>query len=293
MRDRLLDALAGGIRVYDLGRPLFVGMPQSPAHPEYRLVIPRRHGDLVRGDGSSGANELIMTGGHVGTHIDALAHISFRGRLHGGVDAAAAQIGGRFSELGIETVEPMVARGVLLDVAKVLDERCARHDSTGVQSRPDIAAPCCPADYEVTPSDLDAALCLTGVDPAPGDVLLIRTGWGRNFDDRARYEGDESGTPGPGEAGAQWLADLHPRAVGSDTIAFDRIPAATVDYLLPAHRLLLVEKGIHIIEVLNLEELAAAQIYEFTFILSPLKLIGATGSPVRPLALVDLNGHGD
>jgi hypothetical protein len=101
--------------VFDLGRPLFAGMPQSPNHPEFRMALQRRHGDMVRADGSSAANEILVTGGHVGTHIDALCHVSFEGKLHGGVDAAAAQAGGRFTELGIETVAPIVRRGLLLD----------------------------------------------------------------------------------------------------------------------------------------------------------------------------------
>jgi kynurenine formamidase len=269
MTDRLLEVLADGLCVYDLGRPLFVGMPQSPAHPEFRLVIPRRHGDVVRGDGSSAANEMILTGGHVGTHIDALAHISYQGELYGGVSVATAQSGQGFSALGIDAVSPIVTRGLLLDVPRAL----------GVEE--------CSPDCPVSPADLDAACELTGTAPAPGDVLLVRTGWGRHFDDRAKFEGDTAGAPGPGEEGARWLAQFSPRAVGSDTIAFDHIPGGTSQYILPAHRHLIVECGIHIIEVLDLERLAADGVYEFTFVLSPLKLVGATGSPVRPLALVD------
>ena len=114
----------------------------------------------------------------------------------------------------------------------------------------------------------------------------MRTGWGRHFDDRVGYLGQASGVPGPGEAGAQWLAALAPRAVGSDTIAFERLAPGAGHALLPAHRVLLVEAGIHIIEMLDLERLAARQVREFLFVLSPLPLVGATGSPVRPLAVV-------
>jgi kynurenine formamidase len=269
MTDGLLEALARGVRVYDLGRPLFVGMPQSPAHPAFRLVIPRRHGDIVRDDGSSAANEMILTGGHVGTHIDAIAHISYRGELHGGVSVSSTQSDQGFSALGIDAVAPIVARGLLLDVPRAL----------GIEQ--------CGPDHEISPSDLAAALALTKAQPAPGDVLLIRTGWGRYFDDRVKFEGEACGAPGPGEAGARWLAQFGPKAVGSDTIAFDHIPGSSPNYILPAHRLLIVDCGIYIIEVLDLERLAVDKVYEFTFVLSPLKLVGATGSPVRPLALVD------
>lgn len=262
--DPLLEQLAAGVRVFDLGRELFAGMPQSPNHPPFRMALQRRHGDMVRPDGGSAANELIVTGGHVGTHIDALAHVSHDGMLHGGVEAAAAQTGGRFSSLGIETVEPLVCRGVLLDIPAVL------------------GAPCRPA-YEVAPDDLEAAC---GVPLGPGDVALIRTGWGRHWDDPVAYLGIDTGVPGPGEEGAKWLAAKGVRAAGADTIAFERIEPGRGHAVLPGHRVLLVEHGIHIMETLALEQLAAAGVREFVFILSPLKLVGATGSPVRPLALV-------
>jgi kynurenine formamidase len=257
----------GEVAVFDLGRPLFAGMPQSPNHPEFRMALQRRHGDMVRADGSSAANELVVTGGHVGTHIDALCHVSFRGKLHGGVDAAAAQAGGRFAELGIETVPPIVRRGLLLDVPRAL----------GREALP----PAC----EITPGDLDAALALAGADPAPGDVLLIRSGWGTRFGDRDAYIGAESGVPGVAEPGARWLSARQPVAVGADTIAFERLAPGQGHALLPAHRHLLVEAGVYIIEAMDLEGLAESGVREFLFVASPLKLVGGTGSPVRPLAI--------
>ncbi|HLI14638.1 MAG TPA: cyclase family protein [Acidimicrobiales bacterium] len=264
--DALLAALETGIEVFDLGRPMFAGMPQSPNHPEFRLALQRRHGDVVRADGSSAANEVIVTGGHVGTHLDALCHVSFEGRLYGGLDADDAQRGGRFAALGVETVAPFVCRAVLLDVPRALGlGRCA------------------PA-YEITPEDLEACAS-SQARPRPGDVVLIRTGWGQLFDDRDAYIGRSSGVPGPGEAAARWLAATSPRAVGDDTIAFERLAPGAGHALLPAHRVLLVEAGVHIVEMLDLERLAAAGVYEFFFVMAPLALVGATGSPVRPLAL--------
>jgi kynurenine formamidase len=92
--------------------------------------------------------------------------------------------------------------------------------------------------------------------------------------------------PGVGEVGAQWLADRRVHAAGADTIAFERLPPGGGHSLLPAHRILLVENGIYLIEAMNLDGLAAARAYEFMFVLAPLALVGATGSPVRPLAVV-------
>lgn len=268
MSDPILDAIAGGVRIFDLGRPMEVGMPQSPNHPQFRIALARRHGDSVRADGGSAANELIVTGGHVGTHIDALSHVSQAGRLHGGLDAAEAQRGGRFSELGVETIAPMVCRGWLLDVPAALGLRA------------------CAPGYEITPGDLAQAASEQNVNVQPGDVVLVRSGWAQRWDDREAYVGFASGVPGPGEAGARWLAALEPRAVGADSIAFEHLAPGAGHALLPAHRVLLVEHGINIIETLDLEGLARARVDEFVFVLSPLALVGATGSPVRPLAVV-------
>lgn len=266
--DALLEAVRRGVRAYDLGRPLFVGMPQSPNHPRFWHSLARRHGDMVRADGGSAANDVIFMGTHVGTHIDALAHVSHDGRLYGGADAYQAGVGGRYVELGAHTIKPMVRRGVLLDIPRVL----------GVDA--------CEPGYEITPADLAAAERAQGTPVGRGDVVLVRSGWGKRFDEGDAYQGLASGVPGVSEAGAQWLAQRQVHCVGADTIAFERLAPGAGHGLLPAHRVLLVEHGIYIVETMNLEEIAADQVYEFTFVLSPLAIVGATGSPVRPLALV-------
>lgn len=269
MTDPLLDLVRRGVRIFDLARPLSIGMPQSPNHPAYWHTLPRRHGDMVRADGGSAANDLIVTGTHVGTHIDALAHVSHEGQLHGGVDAVAAGTGGRFLAHGVHTIAPMVCRGVLLDVPAAL----------GIDA-------CEPA-YEITPADLDAAQAHAAVRVQPGDVVLVRSGWGRRFDEGSEaYLGTTTGVPGVAAAGAGWLAERGVHAAGADTIAFERLAPGGGHNLLPAHRILLVDCGIYIVEALALEELAAAGIGEFTLVLIPLNLVGATGSPVRPLAVL-------
>ncbi|GAA3738965.1 cyclase family protein [Leifsonia bigeumensis] len=269
MTDALLDAVSAGVRIFDLGRPFFAGMPQSPNHPKYTHTLPRRHGDMVRPDGGSAANDLLVMGTHVGTHIDALAHVSQDGLLHGGANAGDACIGGGYPTHGVHTISPIVRRGVVLDIPRAIDIEV-----------------CEPA-YQVTTADLDAAVARQGARIDAGDVVLIRTGWGRRFADGAEaYLGTSTGVPGISEAGANWLADREVIAAGADTIAFEWLPAGSGHSVLPAHRVLLVEHGIYIIEALDLEELADAGVHEFTFILVPLNLQGATGSPVRPLAVV-------
>lgn len=260
--DALYDAA-----VYDLGQPLFRGMPQSLNHAPYRMLVDRRHGDLVRPDGGSAANEVIVTGCHVGTHVDALAHVSQDGLLYGGIRAADVQSHHGFAALGIETMDPVVCRGVLLDVTSL----------HGV----DVLEP----GYEVTPADLAASSERTGVDLRAGDAVLVGTGWSRCWNDGAAFLGHDSGVPGVGEAAARWLAERRIRLTGGETVAYERIAPGRGHQTLPVHRILLVEHGIHIVETMRLTPLLDSGVNEFLFILAPLKLVGATGSPVRPLAV--------
>jgi kynurenine formamidase len=266
MQQRL--ALVEGADVYDLSQTLEQGMPQSLNHTPFRMALARRHGDAVRPGGGSAASEMIVTSSHVGTHLDALCHVSQDGRLHGGVDAMAAQSTGRFSEHGIETVPPFLGRGILLDVASHLGFEVL------------------PPGYAITAADLERTALGEGVEIRAGDAVLVRTGWLAHWDDPAAYLGHQTGVPGPDEAAAQWLCSLGVRLTGSDTVAYEVIPAGAGHRVLPVHRTLLVDHGVYICETMQLDELARDRRYEFLLLLIPLKIKGATGSPVRPIAVV-------
>lgn len=263
-----------GVRAYDLSLPLFNGMSQSPNHPRFTHALVRRHGDMVRDDGGSAANDVIVMGTHVGTHIDALAHVSHEDRLHGGASAHEAQQGGRFEDHGIHTVGPILRRGILLDVPGFM----------GLEA--------CPPGYEISSTDLAETAKSQAVTIEPGDVVLIRSGWGRNFreDQPDLYLGHETGVPGVGAGAAEWLADRKIFAAGADSIAFECVAPGNGHRVLPAHRILLVDNGIFIIESLQLEELAGERLFSFGFIALPLRFMGATGSPIRPIALA-WNAH--
>ncbi|MEV8039714.1 cyclase family protein [Arthrobacter sp. NPDC080082] len=267
--DVLLSAVTGSTQeVVELGHPHFTGMPCSPNHPGFRMTLIRRHGDMVRPDGGSASNEIIVTGGHVGTHVDALSHVSHEGMLHGGVDAADAQRGGKFSQLGADQIPFLLRRGLLLDIA-------ALHGVEALE-----------AGQAITAKDLQDAADAAGVSPRSGDVVLIRTGWARHFEDPARYLGQTDGVPGPDVEAARWLASAGIVAAGADTTAFEHIPAGKGHSVLPVHRIMLVENGIHIIEHLNLEDASRHELTEFTFVMAPLRIVGGTGSPIRPVAVV-------
>lgn len=268
MSDLLTEIVSRGVRTFDLGRQLRTGMPQSVNHPQFSHTLPRRHGDMIRADGGSAANDMITTGTHVGTHIDALAHVSQDGKLYGGADAGASCLGGKYVEHGVHTIEPMIRRGVLIDVAA----------HQGVD--------CLDAGYEITVDDLTATLAATGDEVREGDVVLIRSGWGSKFAEGASYLGADTGVPGIGEAAAYWLAKRGIHAAGADTIAFECLKKESGHGALPVHRVFLVEQGIYIIEALDLEGITGSGVVEFTLVLVPLNIYGATGSPVRPLAVV-------
>jgi len=258
-----------GARVIDLAHPLERGMPVSPNHPAFQLAMMRRHGDMIRSDGGSAANEMFLLGGHVGTHIDALGHVSQDGLLYGGIDASSSQSNHGLTELGIDTVDPIFCRGVMLDVA-------AYHET-------DVLDP----GYEVTVEDLVGASEAAGVAVVGGDAVLIRTGWADHWRDSDLFRGQVAGAPGPGENAARWLVDHDVRVTGAETIAYEVIRPGEGHATLPVHRILLVEAGINIMEVMNLTDLAEASVHEFLFVAAPLKIVGGTGSPMRPLAVVD------
>lgn len=262
----LLASLVTTGRVYDLGQPLFPGMPISNFHPPYLFTLMVRHGDQVHPNGCEASNELIVLSGHTGTHLDALGHVAEHGRILGGRSATEAQRGGRgLVEHGIETTAPIVARGVLLDVPAY----------RGVDLLPGSAP--------VTAEELEAVAARQGTEVREGDVVLIRTGWIRHWPDPAAYRGDQTGEPGPDASAAEWLAARKVCAAGSDTIAFEARPAGGA--ALEAHAVLIARNGIQIMEIVNCEELARDRVHTFLFVATPLKIVGATGSPIRPIAI--------
>ena len=266
----LIDRLARA-RVFDLEQPRFAGMPVHPAHkPGYFYGLHRRHRDSYRPDQHgprSGASGVLTMMEHSGTHIDALCHQACDMTLHGGVKVDDVERMDGYRRYGAETMAPIIARGVLLDIANL----------KGV--------PQLPQNYAITADDFVAAAGAAAVTVTPGDVLLVRTGFATAWTDETVY----LNAAGVSKSGNIWAADQGVRAVGADNMAWDcmteRDPETNM--VLFGHAHLLVTHGIHIIENLNLEELAEARIHEFAFIGVPLKFRGATGSPIRPLALID------
>jgi len=253
------------LEVIDLEQPRYVGAPTYPVHfPGFHYVLHRRH-EPGLGVARTGASGLITCAEHSGTHIDALCHQAENLTMYGGCTVTAQiQTPAGFTELGVETIPPIIARGVLLDVAAV----------AGVERLPD--------GHLVAAHELQAAADAAGVEPNPGDVAVIRTGNATVWDDPDAYLRG----PGLSADAARWLAERRPLAVGADNVALDVVGHVDPDIgSLPCHVILLVRNGVYIIENLQLEELAQTGVSEFVFVCLPLKMRGVTGSPVRPLAL--------
>ncbi len=268
-RDALALARTGAVfdlsHVIDAGAP-FMAPNQTPfllsIWASWRDSIRRRRAAGFRNDAGSNLERIEMTT-HVGTHIDALGHFSIDDRLFGGVPAAETVGDWGLTRLGIEHIPPLITRGILIDVA---DLDGGAHLAPG---------------RVVTPGELAAR---TPVTPAAGDVVLIRTGWGRYFgvDNRRYLEGE----PGIDVPAAHWLTAQGVVAIGCDNMAVEVLPNPDRGLAMPVHQHALAEAGVHLIENLVLDELAAAKIAVFCFVLLAVKFRGATGSPARPVALV-------
>lgn len=265
-----------GQRVYDLSVEYYNGMPSWSAigDPVYQFWLTHTpRGTAVDDPMKVGKaqNELVSYTGdaismytHTGTHIDALNHFGLHGEIYNHFEADDHLGDQGWHRSGAETIPPIIARGVLLDVAR----------AKGVAVLP--------PSYHITPADLERALALQGTRLEPGDVVLIRTGKMTLFGQRDAYL---AAPPGLSLAGARWLVEKHgAMVIGADNLSLEGFPGTEPDNWIPVHSYLLAQRGVPILEVVDLEALARDRVYEFAFIGASLKLRGASGAPMRPLA---------
>src|SRR6267378_7847943 len=277
--ESLLAALKAA-RMFDLS---FTWSEQSPVlglNPPYAFALNRTHkmtheifGQAPGSRVSWASDIMYFSGQHGAPTIDAIGHIGRDLKLHGGVDAVAATStpAGIGANLGIDSfpADLMVNRVVLLDVARQM-----------ASGRPDPLAP----GFEITGAHLEQTAKAQGVEVRKGDSVVIRTGWGQYFaKDNAKYLGEQS--PGPGQDGARWIIDRGVRLAGDYTATFEKRPPVYGKELFSVHMMLLADSGIYIVENCNLEALADAKAYVALLILTPLRIQGATGSPLRAIAL--------
>ena len=214
-----------------------------------------------------GSNEELVVSeiGQVGTQFDGFAHQSHEDSLYNCFKISEISGRGGFTKLGIHQTGMFFTRGVLIDVAAF----------KGVETLPDT--------YEITVEDLEGALKKQGTTIQAGDAIIINTGWGKLYGkENARYV---KSCPGIGVKAAQWLIAKDPILLGSDNWPVEVAPNPDPQLSLPVHQLALVVNGVHLLENLKLDELAAKQVYEFAFAMQPLKIQGGTGSTVSPVAI--------
>jgi len=263
--------LMRGFDMIQLAHQLGPALPQRPGSPgfEYRLSDPHdKNGPRLdrQMPGSTSAADQMTVHIHTGTHIDSLAHIALDGRLADGSEVFTPGAQDEWNGIRMqaaETMTPIAGRAVLLDFAEHLNVSHA------------------PGDYVITAGELERAAERQGVTFGPGDVVFLRTGRDTLAADPDAFYA--APFPGIDTTAAQRLAHAGIAATGSDTFAFE---ASQLDVALEPHVELIVRAGIFILEGLDLRELAARKCREFVVVIAPLRIAGATGSPVNPLAFI-------
>lgn len=270
-------AKVSGAQAYDLAVEYFVGMPswQAAGDPPYQMWMTHTpHGNVIADPMHVGdtMNEHVSYSGsavsmyaHMGTHIDALNHFGLDGKIWNGF-RADQHLGDRgWNVTGAEKLPPIIARGVMIDVAA----------AKGLDQLAD--------NYRITRSDLQHALAKQHVALEKGDVVLIRTGRMRNYEHAQVYMANP---PGLSLDAAKFLVEVSgAMVVGADNLSFETFPSEVEGNYLPLHTYLLAMQGAPIIELVNLEGLSRDRVYQFAFVGASLKLRGADAAPMRPIAL--------
>ena len=267
---------ADASRVFDLSVDNFVGMPgwTAAGDPTYQIWMTHTPpGEQVWNSMNQDAatNALVAYSGdaismytHCGTHIDALNHFGFNGRIWNNFEVTK-HLGSRTWDVcGAEKHPPIIARGIMLDLA-------ALH---GI----DVLPP----SHGVGAKELDDCLRKQGTELRPGDVVLLRTGQMKHWLDTPLFCAN---SPGLNREGAEYPCKGGAIMIGADTLTLEQVPSTEPGNYLPVHCYMFAEAGVPIMEMAQLDELAAEKIYEFAFIGACIKLRGATGSPMRPVAM--------
>ena len=268
-----LAAVESG-EVIELSHDVAMGAPYiNPIQTPYVITLARTSKNMENflRDNAGATNkvgfylERIEMTTHVSTHIDALGHVTIAAELYNGLDRedAASDIG--LNHNGIDKSPPFIATGILIDVAAY----------KGVENLE--------AGYAITAADLQGALKKQGTKIPKGAIVFVHTGWGKNFTAKPQHYAHTG--PGIGIEASKWLASKNVVAIGADNMALEVTPGEDPKAVFPVHQHLLVKQGIYIIENVKSDELAAKKRYESTVIMLPTKFKGATGTPLRIIAL--------
>ena len=267
----ILARISSG-KVYDLSVVNFVGMPgladQGLGDPPMSMWFAQTPQGFrvegIRQDEGLGAVDLyddaLIMSMHNGTHMDALNHLGFDGKIYNGFKAEDYMSAKGWKKAGADVIPPIITRGVLIDVAAY----------KGVDTLEES--------YAISIRDLEGALKSQGTSLERGDVALVRTGQMNIWPDK-RFIRNEPGLTGES---AKWLIDQGVTVIGADNLAVEVYPP---DKSGSVHAFIFAKEGAYLLEMIWLEELSKDKLYEFALIAAPIRYRGATGSPIRPLAL--------
>jgi kynurenine formamidase len=272
------EAILRSVGLVRQGKVLNLAIPIAQRNqPFYGARVPPLHlmsldgGDFAAGvklpGGFQAADDYIIMNTHSATHVDGLAHAWYDDKLYNGHNPNDTRSYGA-KRCGVDKIGSIVGRGVLIDVAGHL------------------GVPNLPREHVVTVEDVEGACAAQGVEVAQADIVLIRTGWLHVFYRDA--EAFRAGQPGIGVEVATWLLNRDVAAVGADNMGIEFMDGHHYEcheLAPPVHKLLIRDNGIHMMELMNLDELAGEKAWEFLFVAAPLRIAGGVGSPISPLAI--------
>jgi kynurenine formamidase len=271
------DRVLAASRLVRTGENLTLSVPLN-THLGIDNPVPADHYMTMLGDQDIGSGTLRFAKDYIGadyhnashSHIDALCHVAFDGALYNGASITSlTPEGATANSIGV-LANGLVGRGVLLDVPGMRGERWIE-----------------PGEH-IFPDDLEKCERRQGVSVQEGDILLIRTGRARRHRELGPADA-QSPQAGLHPTCVTFFADRHIATLGSDGNN-DTSPSSTPGIAFPIHVLTLNAMGLHLLDYLQFEGLLTAcerlSRWEFLFVAAPLRVIGGTGSPLNPIAIL-------
>ncbi|MCL4437872.1 MAG: cyclase family protein [Candidatus Thermoplasmatota archaeon] len=266
---KILEMISGKARIIDLEHERFPGMPAfDPVKPAMEYFLYRQHENYYSSSPQnrrSSSSGLIVMTDQSGTHLDALCHQAYDMKMFDGTPInSEVETPWGFNKHDSSKIPPIIRKGILIDCTEILGDPL-------------------PENHEVSLEEFQKVAKKEGVSFGKEDVILVRTGYGKYWNDFSRYR-NAAGISGEV---SKYLSERC-FAVGADNLAWD-VPGKVdreTGVIQPGHLHLIAKNGVYIMENLFLEELAKAKTYEFLFIALPLKMRGTTGTPIRPVAII-------
>ena len=205
------------------------------------------------------------------SHLDALCHVFVDGQMYNGFSKNEVKSTGACRGSVMAAKEGIVSRGVLLDIPRVL------------------GVPWLEPTASITIEQLESAEKAQGVRTTAGDILLVGTGRDARRREKGPWSPIETGLAGLHPECVAWLHERGVAVLGSDGVS-DALPGSGIpNWIMPVHQCALVAMGVHLLDNLRLDQLAEAcarhRRWFFQFIVAPLRVAKATGSPINPIAV--------